>query len=142
MKKITFIPILFLIVVLATYAEDGFHRKCANTRICELEKEQGIVKGKRTKQNIMEDIYYKNLNPVRYAYNNALRNNEIKGSYIFVQIDILNTGKVNKTEIIETDFNETEFEKKIIELVNKWKFDKINEKNDTTKLKYLIKLTQ
>ena len=148
MEKIINILIVLSLVILPTFGQTGFPGKYDNSRIGVLIKKEGIVKGKRTKGNIEKDIYYKNLTPVRYAYNRALKDRytppkgRLIGSYIFVRIDILNSGLVNRAKLIETDFSDTTFIKEALDTVKNWKFDVIHEKNDTTIFRYVIKLTQ
>jgi hypothetical protein len=117
------------------YYKNEMHKLLApmEKRFSEFNNKAGIIKGERTKQQIMTTVM-KYLKSVRELYNSKLtKNDKLKGN-IMVNLKIKSDGKVLSAKTIESTMNDLEFEKELCKNITTWEFDKC--KNDTTELNY------
>jgi hypothetical protein len=93
------------------------------------------IRGKRSRSDIVGTIY-NNLYKLKTTYNLFNKNsNNLNGS-LFVNIQILSSGVINKATVFKSTMNDSTFEKQILRNILKWKFSNILEQNDTTEIIY------
>jgi hypothetical protein len=94
-------------------------------------KERGL----RNKSSFLRTVI-KKLESLRKEYNKYLaRDKSLKGR-IDVKITIIQSGEVIKSEFIRSTFPNTIFSLFVVNQVKKWKFEYIDEENDTSTIKY------
>jgi hypothetical protein len=95
----------------------------------------GALIGNRSKASIMRTTM-ENLAGLRYAYNKRLRERPGLKGMIIINFKIISSGKVVSSRSVEATLIDDIMQKDITERIANWKFDKIEQPNDTTEVTY------
>ena len=101
----------------------------------------GSLTGGRSKASIMR-VVMQNLAALRYAYNRMLQEKPgLKGT-ITVKFAIDEFGKVMFCRVVSSTMGDPELEKKIVEKIKRWVFEKIDKPGDVTEVVYPFVFSQ
>ena len=101
----------------------------------------GSLTGGRSKASIMR-VVMQNLAALRYAYNRRLQEKPgLKGT-ITVKFAIDEFGKVMFCQVVSSTMGDPELEKKIVEKIKRWVFEKIDKPGDVTEVVYPFVFSQ
>lgn len=95
----------------------------------------GSLTGSRSKARVMR-VIMQNLAAIRYAYNRRLREKPGLKGRITVKFAIDEFGKVIFCQVISSTMGDPELEKKVVEKIKRWVFEKIDKPGDVTEIVY------
>ncbi|MDR0307664.1 MAG: TonB family protein [Chitinispirillales bacterium] len=103
--------------------------------------EGGQLTGGRSRASIQR-VVLQNMNALRHAYNQRLRQKPGLNGKITVKFAIDEFGKVIFAQIAESTLADPELEKTVVDRVKTWNFDKIDKPGDVTEVVYPFVFSQ
>ncbi len=101
----------------------------------------GAISGGRSKASIRR-VVMQNLPALRYAYNRRLRDKPGLGGKIICKFSIDEYGKVIFCKVVSSTINDSQLEDKIVTIIKRWNFGKIDKPGDVTTVKYPFVFSQ
>ncbi len=101
----------------------------------------GSLTGSRSKASVMR-VIMQNLAAIRYAYNRRLREKPGLKGRITVKFAIDEFGRVIFCQVVSSTMGDPELEKKVVEKIKRWVFEKIDKPGDVTEVVYPFVFSQ